>query len=127
MIFKIWLLFLCLVSAVIASANGGNKDCEISFSVKDEKLKYNYSDTITVMVKVKLDEEFCDEAADATKIFSRGLKIENRSEWKKISETTVGQKLVLTVLKKGTNKTLTVYRKNAHYNCFEQLEFNIED
>lgn len=113
------LLFSLFSLAVIARA----EVCEISIAVQNEKAHYTINDTITVLVKVQLDKEFCDEAGDATKIFGKGLKIIERSKWKKLSETTLGQKLHLTVLKKDDERILTVYRKTAHYNCFQQKEF----
>jgi hypothetical protein len=76
---------------------------------------------------VELNEDFCDDAAKVTKIFSKGLKIIERSDWKKMSGILVGQKVKLTVLKKEDQHTLTVYRKNAHYNCFAQKKFKIEN
>ncbi len=105
------------------AVHAGSKGCEISLLVQNQKESYTENDTITVLVKVLFDQDFCDDAGKATKIFSKGLKIEKRSVWKKLSENSVGQKLVLTVLKDYKKGTITAYRKTEHYNCFKQLDF----
>lgn len=122
---KILILIICafLSDAALAST----KDCSINIIVQNEKATYSTNETITVLVKVQLDDEFCDEAGDVTKIFSKGLKITNRSEWKKLAKNTLGQKLTLTVLGKEKEQILTVYRKTAHYNCFEQKRFSTRE
>lgn len=114
-----------MTSSIIGSASP--KSCSINIIVQNERQVYHVQDTITVLVKVFLDKDFCKEAADETKIFSKGLKIIERSDWKKISDTLVGQKLILTVQHKPVNRMLTVYRKTAHYNCFEQKKFKVEE
>lgn len=124
MFFKLKIFLFALFALLSGTAFAYNNDCQISITVQHEKEMYLVGDTVTVLIKVKLDKPFCDDAGDATKVFSKGVKIEKRSEWKRLSETEVGQKLLLTVLNKGKEKTLTVYRKTAHYNCFEQKTFN---
>ncbi|MCY1719705.1 hypothetical protein OU798_05090 [Prolixibacteraceae bacterium Z1-6] len=118
--------FIVLLSLLYVATYATEKDCEITFFVQNEKQTYTINDTIIILVKVRLDKDFCDEAADATKVFSKGLKIEERSEWKRLSDDTVGQKLVLTVLPNYENRIITVYRKTGHYSCFQQLEINLD-
>lgn len=101
------------------------KDCQIYINVQNEKESYRIGDTLSVSIKVELEDEICDDAGDAVKIFSKGLKIIERSDWKKISETMVGQKLLMTVIESKNSTTLTIYRKTGHYNCFREKEFNI--
>lgn len=127
MILKAKLFLLLLICILVANANTAPKGCEIGFVVQNSKIEYTSNDTITVLVKVKLDEAFCDEAGGVTKIFCKGLKIEKRSEWKKMTENTLGQKLVLTVLRRTNMGTLTAYRKTGHYDCFRQIKFNIRE
>lgn len=123
MFFKIKIFLFALFGLLSVTALAYSNGCQISILVQHEKETYVVGDTITVLIKVKLDKAFCEKAGDATKVFSKGVKIEKRSEWKKLSNTEVGQKLLLTVLNKSKEKTLTVYRKTAHYNCFEQKAF----
>jgi hypothetical protein len=124
---KFKILILLIFSQFILANNTYAEGCEIKISVQNEKEEYAINDTIVVLVKVTLNQEFCDEAGEATKIFSKGLKIIERSSWTKISDSTLEQKLVLTVLNKSNEKTFTVYRKTAHYNCFKQMEFKIRN
>lgn len=127
MLLRSKILFLLVFSLLSLAGKASTEGCAITIAVQNEKQAYAIGDTIVVLVKVTLEKEFCDEARDITKVFSKGLKIVERSEWRRISEKIVGQKLVVTVLNKGSEKKLTVYRKTAHYNCFEQKEFNIKD
>ncbi len=101
------------------------KDCQIRIVVQNEKQEYTTGDTISVLIRVKLADDFCDEAGDATKVFSQGLKITKRSDWKKISKYEVGQKLLITVLKPQSKAVITAYRKTGHYNCFQQKIINV--
>lgn len=115
-----------IISLITLAGKASSDDCSISFLIQNEKEVYTINDTITVLIKVALDKEFCDEAGDATKVFSNGLRIIKRSKWKKTTETTIAQKLVLTVLSSKKERTLTAYRKTAHYNCFKQQQFEVE-
>ncbi len=127
MYIKIIPLITLLTIALSINSLASEKDCSISFDVKNEKETYFANDTIIVLVKVELDDDFCDEAAEATKVFCKGLKICERSEWNTISKNTVGQKLTLTVLSGKNKSVITAYRKTGHYNCFSQIEFNVRE
>jgi len=115
-------IFILLTNTYLQATT---KECNISIIVQNEKEKYKIGDTITVLIKVELEGEICDDAGEATKVFCKGLKILEQSDWKKISESTVGQKVTLSVIKSKDASTLTIYRKTGHYNCFRQREFEI--
>jgi len=121
--FKIF--FLLLISFIWSNSFGQEKECSIEILVQNEKTFYSANDTIIVLVKVYLEEDFCDDAANATKIFGKGVKIIKSSNWEKLTNSSVGQKLTLSVLEDKKQAVLTVYRKTGHYNCFQQKKFNI--
>lgn len=101
------------------------KDCNITIIVENEKERYLIGDTITILVKVELEDKICESSGDANKIFCKGLEILEHSSWEKISENVVGKRLSLAVVESKIQSTLTVYRKTGHYNCFRQRKFNV--
>ncbi|WP_347838300.1 hypothetical protein [uncultured Draconibacterium sp.] len=117
-------LLLIFLTILIHNGLANTKKCRIVFEIENKIQQYSINDTIVVWVKVELDEDFCDDAGDITKVFAKGLKICERSEWKRIAQKKVGQQLTLAVLKGKGKKMLTAYRKTGHYNCFNQVEFN---
>ncbi len=119
------IFFLLTISFAWLNSFSVEKECSIEILVQNEKTSYSANDTINVLVIVYLEEDFCDDAANATKIFGKGVKIIKSSNWKKLTNSSVGQELTLSVLKDKKQAVLTVYRKNAHYNCFQQKKFNI--
>lgn len=123
---KIISLLFLLSTTLHNNALASEKDCNISFEIKNEKEIYSTNDTIIVLIKVEFNEDFCDEAAEITKVFCKGLKICERSEWITISKKMVGQKLTLTVLQGRNKKIITAYRKTGHYNCFKQVEVRVK-
>ncbi len=104
----------------------GEKECSIEILVQNEQPSYSFNDTIHILVKVTLEENFCDDAAKGTKIFSKGAEIIKSSDWKKIENSTLGKELTLTVLKGKKQAVVTVYRKTGHYNCFQQTKLKID-
>lgn len=127
MLIKTKLLFVLLLGLIATSTLIGQPHHQCNILVQNEKEAYSVGDTIVAIIMVKIDNKLCKDANDAPNIYTKGLKMVEHSNWRRISDSELGEKLVFVVTTKRKEKVLTVCGETAYYNCFRQKIFAINN